>query len=796
MRLGRAGLFAGAAIFSAASGLRAETPSRAAGPTDLAGALHALHKGSPERAATELLRVRINGGVADPAEGHYLVGRAWLAAKKPELAVLPLRQAARTYTELPDYALFHLGDAYLQLGRAGVAVETYERLLVDFPQSVLTLQARLKLAEALFADSQFDRARELFKQVRDAGGSGVPSHDLDLRIAECFERADMPNDAGLAYFRIWRDWPASPSAKIAVERMDAIAKAGVRVPSRTSADARWWHALALSQSGKAKEALVEIDALIASRAKLPGDWRLRRALILFKKRDYASARRELEKLAGSTSASMRPEVQYWLARSQSRGGDIPAAHKTYNKLRSAAPTSKWAREGLYKQGLLALEEAELSRASQFFELYERTYSAAADADEAAWYAAWSQFRLRRFATAEAAFKNLQERYPRSALVPRSVYWTSRAQLEQGKKDAAIANLSALARDQALTYYGMLATGMLAELGVELLPVAASETPIGVEDEEPASEETPDPSVAALPPGDPADEIGLSDAVGMASYRFHVGRAETLVRLGFQSEAALELTAARGAATTRAQKMDLARLALDAEYYHGAQYITRIAFGPELGNTNTSSEIYKLAYPKAFDRFVTNYARQYSYSPSMLWAIMREESTFRPEVVSPVGAIGLLQIMPYTGEEIATGLGMKGFTPDRLFDPEINIGFSAWYVRKLMEKYGGNEALAIASYNAGPEAVDRWLKARGDLALDEFVEEIPYTETRRYVKRVLMSYGIYEALYGSGAPKIRAAKTVEKTSLVGAVTRVPKDAAIPTDLSTPPPLPVETLTPTP
>src|SRR5206468_3936190 len=99
------------------------------------------------------------------------------------------------------------------------------------------------------------------------------------------------------------------------------------------------------------------------------------------------------------------------------------------------------------------------------------------------------------------------------------------------------------------------------------------------------------------------------------------------------------------------------------------------------------------------------------------------------------------------------------------DPEINIGFSAWYVRKLISRYGGNEALAIAGYNAGPEAVDRWLLQRGDLDLDEFVEEIPFTETRRYVKRVLMSYGIYETLYGAGAPRVRAAHTVVKAPLV-------------------------------
>jgi hypothetical protein len=111
-------------------------------------------------------------------------------------------------------------------------------------------------------------------------------------------------------------------------------------------------------------------------------------------------------------------------------------------------------------------------------------------------------------------------------------------------------------------------------------------------------------------------------------------------------------------------------------------------------------------------------------------------------------------MPYTGQEIANSLGVKGFTADRLYDPEINIGFSAWYVRKLIERYGGNEALAIASYNAGPDAVDRWLTQRGDLDLDEFVEEDAFyscATTRTFDFVMGASQGTIGLQAGSGVP---------------------------------------------
>lgn len=744
-------------------------PITAAAVPSLNSALRALHGGNPERAAADLVRIRTAGGIGEPAEGHYLVGRAWLEAGKPQYAVLPLRQAARSYTALQDYALFHLGEAYLQLGRGSAAVEAFERLLVDYPDSVLVVKARLRLADSLAADSQWERAIETYTNVMEAGGSGIARQDLMERIALAKEKAGDKPGAVDIWIKIWRDHPASAAARTAATRMDALAAAGVPVPSRTSTAVRYWRALAMSEAGKPGEALAELDKLIAAKAKLPADWRTRRSLVLFRKRDYTAARAALEKAVPLTPAgASRAEAMYWLGRSQARLSDYAASNATYVKLRKQYPDSKWAREALFKQGLMALEEKNLTASASYFDAYAKQYPNASDADEAVWYTGWSQFRARKYVAAEATLKRLMSRYPRSSLVQRGMYWTGRGQILSGRKDVGLQTLAALSQEDSLTYYGLLAAGALAENGFEP-PPPTSETPISSEEAlDPAVEVagTDAPSGSALPsaPEDPSDEI--ETAAPPAMYRFHVSRAQALVRLGFQQEAALELTAARKAASSRVHKLELARLALDAEYFHGAMNIARTSFGDELDSSDPTSEVYRLAYPKAYPRFVTSYADQYKYKPAMLWAIMREESTFRPEVVSPVGAIGLLQIMPYTGQEIADGLGVKGFTAERLYDPEINIGFSAWYVRKLLSKYGGNEALAIGSYNAGPDAMDRWLKARGDLALDEFVEEIPYTETRRYVKRVLMSYGIYEALYGEGPPRIRGARTVERASLVG------------------------------
>jgi soluble lytic murein transglycosylase len=151
---------------------------------------------------------------------------------------------------------------------------------------------------------------------------------------------------------------------------------------------------------------------------------------------------------------------------------------------------------------------------------------------------------------------------------------------------------------------------------------------------------------------------------------------------------------------------------------------------------------------------------------LLQALMREESALDPRAVSPVGAIGLTQLMLPTAREIARQLRMPRPSRSDLMKSAVNIRIGARYLGQLIRKFDGSVPLAVAAYNAGGGAVSRWVEARGALDLDEFVEEIPYDETRGYVKRVLRSFAAYRLLYGApdaapllgvfGLPERRAA----------------------------------------
>jgi soluble lytic murein transglycosylase len=175
------------------------------------------------------------------------------------------------------------------------------------------------------------------------------------------------------------------------------------------------------------------------------------------------------------------------------------------------------------------------------------------------------------------------------------------------------------------------------------------------------------------------------------------------------------------------------------------------FGPSLerGVDPAWRDVWQAAWPRPFEQTVRTAVDEFGFDAALVYAIMREESTYRPEVESPAGARGLMQLIPPTAERIADALGVEAFRPERLYDPALNVRFGTYYLRQLGQQFQDSRPLMIAAYNAGPDIVERWLAARGATPTDRFVDSVPYTETRRYLRRVLRSYRMYQLIYPDG-----------------------------------------------
>ncbi len=162
---------------------------------------------------------------------------------------------------------------------------------------------------------------------------------------------------------------------------------------------------------------------------------------------------------------------------------------------------------------------------------------------------------------------------------------------------------------------------------------------------------------------------------------------------------------------------------------------------------------RLAYPRAFREAVEGPARDPRVPAALVYALIRAESGFDPKARSPAGALGLTQVIRPTARRIARRLGLRRFRFQQLTDPAMAVRIGSAYLGDLLDRYGGSVVLAVAAYNAGEPQVDRWLRARGTEPVDAFVEDIPFAETNRYVRKVLTNWGIYRALYEDAHPPL-------------------------------------------
>lgn len=188
----------------------------------------------------------------------------------------------------------------------------------------------------------------------------------------------------------------------------------------------------------------------------------------------------------------------------------------------------------------------------------------------------------------------------------------------------------------------------------------------------------------------------------------------------------------------------------AGHYNRSAYIAQVTFGGQRASLGLDAgrSLWEKAYPEAYVSSVHTYTKQFDVPQELVWGIMRAESSYRRDAISPVGALGLMQVMPFTAHKVANMLGDKDFEAPLLLQPETSVKIGSRYLKRLMTGFDNTIPLVAAGYNAGPHRVKNWLASFGQLDTDEFIEHIPFLETRNYVKRVISNCYVYSKLYGN------------------------------------------------
>jgi soluble lytic murein transglycosylase len=331
----------------------------------------------------------------------------------------------------------------------------------------------------------------------------------------------------------------------------------------------------------------------------------------------------------------------------------------------------------------------------------------------------------------AAFDDFIAKYQNSELIQGAQFWKGKCFIRRGMPRQAKKEFYGIAQKTPLDYYGFKARTILLELG--------------------------DSSCQEIRPGN--NSAGISIATWLDSTAGRRGRqlepADSvflntgilLAAIGMNEHAdfLLEPLAA-------CYDNNIPLLLMLAQSYAGSDDITR-AFSiarrfswriPQSERLTMPIEMFNLLYPRGFSKMYNKYANESGIDPCLAYAITRQESLFNPAIVSPVGAIGLMQIMPYTGKEIADDFG-EPFNVDSLYSASYNIRSGCYYISKMLKEFNGDMICAIASYNGGPHNVKTWVTRAAGKETDLFVEDIAFSETRNYVKKVLGNYWVYKRL---------------------------------------------------
>ena len=670
-------------------------------------------------ALSTLLALPARGGLADgeASEVAAAAARLRLALSARDAGALDeadalLARAAELHPLVGDHAQRLRADLLLSAGRWDAALAAARRGLADHPDTPLRARLQRSAAQALLGAGNPAAARAALEQALAADPAPELRAEIELALADALERAGEGAAAAARYREVWIALTTPESAAAAGARLEAL-EAQLGRPLRESRD---WLARAdgLMGAQRTEEALAAYETahargLDAGRSRRAQE---QRAQCLFRLRRYEEATQAFAALA-----PLDPEARIQQARSVARAGDLERGVAMLEAEARSGPRSLRPR-ALHLAALL-LEDDEPARARAHFEALVQDEALVQEGRDAGlvrsarWSLGWDDYRAGRYEAARAQLARLAAEEPDPIERLRARYWEARA-LAPADPEGAVRALAQLAAEYPLTYYGWRAQARL--------PAGAAP---------PARESHLAPAAATLRPS-------------------RLARARILLAAGLPEEARLELDALAPLARGGGDDLELAILYSEAGDHAAAQRLVLARYDAELarGPAPRHEEAWWLAWPRAWEDDVRRWSATFQggVEPALVYAVMREESGYRPGVVSTAGALGLLQIMPETGARLARDAGLGAFASEDLLRPEVNIRLGTFYLDELVRRFGGRASAAVGSYNAGPEAVGRWLAERPDLPDDEWVESMPYDQTRKYVKRVLRSLHAYRVLY--------------------------------------------------
>ncbi len=624
-----------------------------------------------------------------------VVGYAHVLDRDYAKAVDPLNRAKPQAGDLGDYVSYYLGTAYFQAGRTAEAVSALGEFDKAYPESLLRRDAHALYGNALQAEGRSQDVITLLENDRQP-----PRSDIELTLGRAYAAAGQPAKAAEILRNIYVTMPLSAEASQAdaelrkLEATPQITPLGVN-GRRTRADL-------LAKGKRFNDAADEYRALL--NAVPPNDRpdvELALAVALRRSGQNKEAKKALEALTNS-SPEINAQRLFNLGEVARATDDDEGFLRNLAELRQAAPTSVWLQQELLAAGNFYLLKPDYDKAIDAYRELQQRFPDAGRASYAHWKVAWLSLRQGRNDEAKTGFEQQIGLYPTSAEVPAALYWRGRLAEEDNDSAMARAYYQKLSERFRNFYYGELARRRLREIKSE-----------------------DDPPHYALLDRVPAIEAGAHVTAGEPpTDNLRYQKAQLLENGALVEFAVREVQAAGTEDSENWVAAETARLYQDAGRYD-----------------------WEALFPKPYWTDLKKFSSQNALDPYLVASLIRQESEFNPGAVSRANAVGLMQLLPKVGSTVAREEKLKHFSSTQLFTPEINLQLGTRYFREMVDKFGAFE-YALAAYNAGSNRVEDWQGQGKYRDPQEFVESIPFTETREYVQAILRNANVYRQLYGA------------------------------------------------
>ncbi len=651
----------------------------------------------------------------DAAAAAYLaLGHAYLLDKRYADAQTALAEARRLDGELADYSEFLDALASHEAGNDAVAVNILHGFTERYPDSIFDVQAPELEASVQLALGNLTAAREALAAA--AGTESVSRPGFELAEGQV-ELALNQKDAAIATFRrLLSEHPLSSEAQTALAKLIEIGAESLLTTTelRSLGDAYY-------NAGRYADALEQFRELL----RRPGlDPETRNGFAV----SEAACQLKLKRLSPADAQALpdtpdengarRLELLLELARDRDDSADV---RRILGEMESRFPHSMWLADALFSAGNMHMLKLDFPTAIEYYGELASRFPSDKNAPAAHWRSGWLSYRLGQYPAAAHIFDEQIRLYPETTDAVSALYWRARLYetLDRNPSSAA-ANYRSIVRNYQHFFYAQLARRRLAALG---------DAQLASESKADRIQSMPEPHLIDTSPEDSP----------------HLAKARLLANAGLNEYIEFEIKADPEFASMSALA--------EAQIYSSYGETFRAVRAAKRGLPNSASlsiesvplVYWRILFPEPWWNTIQAEAAKNSLDPYLVASLIRQESEFDPNAISYANAWGLMQILPSEGRVLAREEGIAHFQTFQLLNPNLNIRLGTRYLRELLDKFGGVQEYALAAYNAGDYRVTDWKAAGPYSGIDEFVESIPFTQTREYVEAILRNEEIYRSI---------------------------------------------------